>query len=258
MRRWRSTFRSERAAQKRSTRRASTRQLREATAGSSAFSTSLCLPRARGWVGASFADSRPSSSPRRPRARLTRLFIVPTAQPQNLRRFLVRQTRCADEDQSFALVGGQLQKRDPEILEIHVVVLPGRRGESGRQVTVRVFDFEAVFAMFRVESIAENGEEPSAQIRSRFVSGQVGPGFHQRLLDEIVGPIRLPRQRHGEGSQGRNRREQFRFQRTVRVTQFPSPWPRTVASSSWPSDPDDREFPSPSPSQKTGPSASWR
>src|SRR5271169_2003454 len=129
-----------------------------------------------------------------------------------------------------------------------MVVLPGRRGESGRQVTVRVFDFEAVFAMFGVESIAENGEEPSAQIRSGFVSGQVGPGFHQRLLDEIVGPIRLPRQRHGEGSQGRNRREQFRFQRTVRVSQFPSPWP---------SDPADREFPSPSPSQMTGPSPSW-
>src|SRR5271170_2625106 len=98
-------------------------------------------------------------------------------------------------------------------------------------MAVGVFDFEPMLAVLRVKRVAQDSEEPSPQIRSYLVSGQVRPCLHQRFLHQVVGSIRLTRQRHGEGPQRGDRGQQLLLERTVRLTQFPSPLPATAPSS---------------------------
>ena len=61
----------------------------------------------------------------RSRARLTRLLIVPTAQPQMFGRLLVGEAGGADEQKRLALVVRQLGKSDAEILEVELAPCSG-------------------------------------------------------------------------------------------------------------------------------------
>jgi hypothetical protein len=68
-----------------------------------------------------------------------------------------------------------------------------------------VLHLAATLAVFRMEEIAQDGEEPSVEVRSRLEAVRVSPRAHQRVLDEIVGSLGPPAERYCERAQGRKR-----------------------------------------------------
>jgi hypothetical protein len=63
--------------------------------------------------------------------------------------------------------------------------------------------------VLRVSRVPENRKKPRSQIRAAFETIAVGPRLQQRVVNEIVRPIRTAHQRYREGPQGGRRGEQF-------------------------------------------------
>ena len=80
-------------------------------------------------------------------------------------------------------------------------------GKGGRVLPVRVLDLPPALAILRMEEIAQDGEEPGLHVRARLEAVDVGDRPHQRLLDEVVRPVDVGRERDRKGTQVRRRAE---------------------------------------------------
>src|SRR4051812_47836789 len=72
----------------------------------------------------------------------------------NSSRFLVGKTRSADQDESLALIRGQLGERGAEFLELDAAGLLGLGFQGFRIGALAVGDLAATLAIFRAEKIA--------------------------------------------------------------------------------------------------------
>ena len=147
------------------------------------------------------------SSATRPRA--TRLLIVPTAQPQISRRFLIGKAAGADEDQRLALRLGQVHQRALHVANLDMPVLAGRRGEDLGGGDLVPFALEAGAAHLAQEQVAKDDEGPGAHIGAGLEPLPRRPRLEQRLLDQIVGEVAAAGQRAAEGAQMRDDRRQL-------------------------------------------------
>ena len=82
-------------------------------------------------------------------------------------RFFVRKSLCADEQQCLALIRRQRRKCRPEVGEIKMPVLLRQRCKGVLILIVGIVDLAAQFPMLRKIDVAQNGEEPSAEVRAR-------------------------------------------------------------------------------------------
>jgi hypothetical protein len=74
-----------------------------------------------------------------------------------------------------------------------------------RHGAVDVFDLAFELPVLRAMRVPENREKPASQIRVGLEAIAVGPRFQQRVVNEIVRPIRTSHQRYREGPQGGRR-----------------------------------------------------
>ena len=88
---------------------------------------------------------------------------------RNDRCLLVRESFGPDQNQCLALIGRQLLQGNAEVLEIHMAELLGANRYLGRKVAVGIFDFSSALAMLRKEKITKDREQPSLQVRARFL-----------------------------------------------------------------------------------------
>ena len=109
----------------------------------------------------------------RVRARLTRLLMVPTAQPQIVGGLLVGEARCADQDQRLALVRRQLGERRAEFLELDVAGLLRMGLQRLGIAAVGILDLAPALAVFRAEQVAQDREQPG---------GMLVPGWNELML----------------------------------------------------------------------------
>src|SRR4029077_8928255 len=105
----------------------------------------------------------------------------------NLRGFLVREARGADQDQGFALVVRQLGQRHAKVLHLHMAVLLGMGGERGGVAPVGVLDLAAALAALREIGVAQDGEQPCLEISPFAERVEMVPGLEQGLLHQVVG-----------------------------------------------------------------------
>ncbi len=126
------------------------------------------------------------------RARFTRLLIVPTAQPADARGIFVRKALRPDEEHGLALILRQPRQRRPQILEIEMGLLVRRRPQGRGVAPVGVLDLAPTLAIFGVEEVAKDREEPGVQIGAGLESVDVGERPQERILDEVVGAVDIP------------------------------------------------------------------
>ena len=91
----------------------------------------------------------------------------PNRYPTYLGSLVVGEARRADQQQGLALFERQLCQRGEELPELQAAVLLGSRLQAVEVAAIRVFDFAASLAIFRPELVAQDGEEPCGQVRSR-------------------------------------------------------------------------------------------
>src|SRR5215213_5853383 len=80
--------------------------------------------------------------------------------------------------------------------------------EARRVGSVRILDLAPALAVFRVEEVAQDGEQPCVEVRPALEAMDVGERAQERVLDEVVGAVDLARERDRKGAQARHRREQ--------------------------------------------------
>ena len=85
----------------------------------------------------------------------------------NLRRLLVREALGPDEQKRLALIGGKLGKRGPEIGKLEMAILLGENGKRMLVGFVRVVDLASELPVLREENVAQDREQPGAEVRPR-------------------------------------------------------------------------------------------
>ena len=91
-----------------------------------------------------------------------------------------------------------------EFLELQAAVLLGSRCQAVEVAAVRVFDFAASFAIFRLKLVAQDGEEPRQHVRPRLERIDAGCSAQERLLHEAIRAVDIAAKRYRECAQGRN------------------------------------------------------
>ena len=107
------------------------------------------------------------------------------------------------QDQRFALVLRQLGQRLPELVELEPAALLRVRFQRFGVGAVGILDLAPPLAVFRAEQVAQNGEQPCRHVSPRLERLDVGNGTQQRLLNEIVCPVHIARQRYRKSTQTR-------------------------------------------------------
>jgi hypothetical protein len=97
----------------------------------------------------------------------------PNGATADIRGFLIGKSRGSNQKQGFALVGRELGQGAAKIFEVEVRALLGMDSQPAGIGPVRVFDFPTALAVFGMEKIAEDGEEPRIQVRAGFKSVQI-------------------------------------------------------------------------------------
>jgi hypothetical protein len=76
-----------------------------------------------------------------------------------------------------------------------------RRRRLTAEIAVRVFDLAPSLAIVGVELIAQNREEPRVQVGTGLETIEGCPGFHNGLLNEVIGIVGVPGE--GEGKRAK-------------------------------------------------------
>jgi len=118
--------------------------------------------------------------------------------------FLVGETGRTNENQRLTLVRRQLQQGLAKFVELDVRGLLFARRETLGITAIRVLHLTPALAIFGPEMIAQDREEPRGHVGSGLKRVQMRPGTHQRLLDQIVGPVDVAAQRNGKRPQTRH------------------------------------------------------
>ena len=84
-----------------------------------------------------------------------------------------------------------LGQRDAKFLHFHPTFLRRRRRDAIGAETVAVSNFAAASSVDRKIGVAQNREQPGAQVGAGLEMVGVGPGLEQRLPHEIVGPVHI-------------------------------------------------------------------
>ena len=158
----------------------------------------------------------PRSAPRHSRARCTRLRIGADRTIAGLRRFLVREARVTNCDQSLAHLLRQLQQRGSQIGMFHVCNLGWAGGQRLRVSAVDIRDLLSPPATLVVEPITENCDEPRQHLRSGVEQLDLVPGEQQRLLNQIVRML-YASERDGKSTKPRYRCDHRLANGTVRI-----------------------------------------
>src|SRR6185295_7071844 len=116
-------------------------------------------------------------------------------------RLLIGKPGGADQNQGLALIRWKQIERPPEVLHVQMALLPRMDGEFCRLFAFAILDLAPPPPAVGKVGVAQDGEEPGAQIRTLLEAFQMVPGFQQRFLHEIVGPLHVPTQGNGKGAQ---------------------------------------------------------
>src|SRR3954447_657758 len=82
------------------------------------------------------------------------------------------------------------------------------RPQGGGVAPVGVLDLAPTLAIFGVEEVAKDREQPGVQIGAGLESVDVGERPQERVLDEVVGAVDIPGQGDAESAQARNAAEE--------------------------------------------------
>jgi hypothetical protein len=85
----------------------------------------------------------------------------------------------------------------------------GCTDRPAEQRAVGVLDLALLLAHLGIEVVAQDGEQPGAQVGALLEGIEVGPRLDQRLLHQVVGDIDIAGQRQREGPEARDRRQQI-------------------------------------------------
>jgi hypothetical protein len=94
-----------------------------------------------------------------------------------------------------------------QILEVEMRALMRLHRQRRRVLAVRVLDLAPALAVFRVEQVAQDGEQPGLHVGARLEAVDIRDRPHERLLHEVVGTVDVRGQRDREGAQVRRRPE---------------------------------------------------
>jgi hypothetical protein len=107
----------------------------------------------------------------------------------DLRGFLIGEPGGTNQDEGFALVGGQQFERPAEFIQFEVAALIRQGSQRFRIETVGILHLTAPLAILRAEQVAQNGEQPCGHVGAGLEGIEIGPGPQQRFLHEIVGAV---------------------------------------------------------------------
>src|SRR5439155_14588496 len=101
----------------------------------------------------------------------------------------------------------KLVERRAEFLELEMGVLRGLRLQRLGVVAFGILDFPPPLAVIGAEQVAQDREQPRRQIGAGLERVDVGKRAQQRLLDQIVGAVRIAAKRDGERAQAGHGRQ---------------------------------------------------
>jgi hypothetical protein len=127
-------------------------------------------------------------------------LIVPTAAPQDLRRILVTQSLHPDQKQSLPLLGRELSESRAQVMEVKLCVLLGWHGEETGHRTLRVLHLPPALAVFGMEQIAQDGEEPSRKVDAGRGLVEAAERAHKRVLHPVIRVVDIVGQRDCKGA----------------------------------------------------------
>src|SRR5215468_11361683 len=108
-----------------------------------------------------------------------------------LRRFLVREARATNGEQSLAHLSWQLQQCGLQIRMFRVCNLGWAGPQPFRISSVYVLNLSPPLAPLAVELVAEDGDEPGQYLAPPVEQAYLVTGEEQRLLDQIIRLLRV-------------------------------------------------------------------
>src|SRR5829696_4554718 len=120
---------------------------------------------------------------------------------------LIGEAGGANQDQRFALVLRQLVERGAKLLELQMRILRWLGLQGFRVIALGVLYLAPPLPVVRAKQVAQDGEQPSRQVRAGLERVDVGNGAQQRFLNQIVRTVAIARQRDRKRAQAGYRRQ---------------------------------------------------
>jgi hypothetical protein len=117
------------------------------------------------------------------------------------RRILVGLALLRYQEESLMLFWRQVRQRLSKVLQHQPGFLLGLNHQASGKAALWVFDLPSVFTVLRVETIAQDREQPCLQVGAVLEVIEVRPRPQEGALHEIVAPDRIAGQMQRKGSQ---------------------------------------------------------
>ncbi len=128
---------------------------------------------------------------------------------------LVGEAAGADQDQRFALFGGQHGQALAQLVQRHgrLGIVHRHQGAFGRLLVELALPPGA--ALLGIELVAQDHEGPGLHVGAHLEAGARVPGLHHGVLRQVVGRGRIAAQGAGEGAQMRDQLHQLTLERRI-------------------------------------------